>query len=100
MDQPHGRVVKFVRSAFGGPGFHRFGSWARTWHRSSRHAEAASHIAQLGGATTKNIQLCTGGLAGEKAGGEKKEDWQQLLAQVPIFKKKKKNIVNILYMLP
>ena len=40
---------------------------------------------QLEGPTTKNIQLCTGGIWGGK-----KEDWQQLLAQVPIFKKKKK----------
>ena len=46
--------------------FHRFESWARTWHRSSGHAEAASHMPQLEGPTTKNIQLCTGGLWGEK----------------------------------
>ena len=31
---------------FGGPGFCQFGSWAWTWHRSSGHVEAASHIAQ------------------------------------------------------
>ena len=31
---------------FSGPGFHQFGSWARTWHHSSSHAEAGSHIAQ------------------------------------------------------
>ncbi|GAA9202137.1 hypothetical protein BTM366_14960 [Helicobacter pylori] len=43
---------------------------------------------QLEGPTTKNIQLCTVGIWGEKAG--KKKDWQELLAQVPIFKKKKK----------
>ena len=30
------------------------------------HAEAASHMPQLEGPTTKNIQLCTGGLWGEK----------------------------------
>ena len=45
---------------------------------------------QLEGPTTKNIQLCTGGLGGEKAGAGGKEDWQQLLAQVPIFKKKRR----------
>ena len=33
------------------------------------HAEVASHMPQLEGPTTKNIQLCTGGLWGEK--GEK-----------------------------
>ena len=34
------------------------------------------------------MQLCTRGAWGDKA--EKKKDWQQLLAQVPIFGKKKK----------
>ena len=38
----------------------------QTWHRSSGHAEAASHMPQLEGPTTKNIQLCTKGLWGEK----------------------------------
>src|SRR3712207_8655566 len=36
------------RSA-GGPVFCWFESWARTWHRSSSHAEAASHMPQLDG---------------------------------------------------
>uniref|UniRef100_A0A9L0I8M7 ATP binding cassette subfamily G member 1 n=1 Tax=Equus asinus TaxID=9793 RepID=A0A9L0I8M7_EQUAS len=60
----------------GGPVFRRFESWARTWHCSSDHAEAASHMPQLEEPTTKNTQLCTGGLWGEK--GKNK-----------IFKKKK-----------
>ena len=63
---PRGRVVEFVRSAAGSPVFRWFESWARTWHCSSNHAEAASHMPQLEGPTTKNIQLCTGGLWGEK----------------------------------
>ena len=42
---------------------------------------------QLEGSTTKNTQLCTGGLWGEKE--EEKKDWQQMLAQMPIFKKKR-----------
>ena len=42
--------------------FRQFESWARTWHCSSNHAEAASHMPQLEGPTTKDIQLCTGGL--------------------------------------
>ena len=63
---PRGRVVKFVRSPAGGPVFHWFESWARTWHCSSNHAELASHMPQLEGPTTKNIQLCTGGLWREK----------------------------------
>ena len=36
------------------------------------------------------MQLGTGGIWGEKCRGITKEDWQQLLAQVPILKKKKK----------
>ena len=34
--------------------------------RSSGHAGVASHMPQLEGLTTKNTQLCTGGLWGEK----------------------------------
>ena len=63
---PRGRVVEFARSAAEGPVFCWFESWVRTWHCSSSHAEAASHMPQLEGLTTKNIQLCTGGLWGEK----------------------------------
>ena len=63
---PRGQVVKFARSAAGGPVFRWFESWARTWHCSSNHAEAASHMPQLEGPTTKNIQLCTRGALGRK----------------------------------
>ena len=48
------------------PVFRWFESWAQTWHCSSGHAEAASHMPQLEEPTAKNIQLCTGGLWGEK----------------------------------
>src|SRR3712207_8360300 len=41
------RVVKFTRSPAGGPVFCWFESWVRTWHCSSDHAEAASHMPQL-----------------------------------------------------
>ena len=41
------------------------------WHRSSSHAEAASHMPQLEGPTTKNIQLCTRELWGEKGKNKK-----------------------------
>ena len=55
------------------PGFHWFRSWAQTWNRSSSHAEAASHMPQLEGPTTKkNMQVCTGGLWGEKVKIKKK----------------------------
>src|SRR3712207_8226911 len=36
------------------------------------HAEAASHIPQLEEPTTRNIQLCTGGLWGEKGKKDRK----------------------------
>ena len=60
--RPRGRVVKFVHSASAGPGFR---SWAWTWHRSSGHDEAASHIAQLEALTTRIYNYILGGF-GEK----------------------------------
>ena len=68
-------------------GFHCLGSWARTWHRSSGHAEVASHMPQLEGPTTKICYYVLEGFGEKKEKKEKKEDWQQLLAQVLIFKK-------------
>ena len=62
----------------------------RTWHRSSGHVEAASHIPQLEGPATKIYNYVRGGGVGGEIKEKKKKDWQQLLAQVPIFKKKKK----------
>ena len=76
-------MVKFTRSAAGGPVFRWLESWVRTWHCSSSHTEAASYMPQLEGPTTKNIQQCTGGLWGEK--GKNK-----------IFKKKKSEPGKIL----
>ena len=72
------------------PGFHRFGSWARTWHRSSGHAQAASHMPQLEGPTARIYNYVPGSFGEKKKNEKKKKDWQQMLAQVPIFKKKKK----------
>ena len=76
---PRGRVVRFARSAAGGPVFRWFGSWARTWHCSSDHAEAASRMPQLEGPTAGNVQLCTGGLWGEKGKNKifKKKKWSK-----------------------
>ena len=51
---------------FGGPVFHQFGSGARTWHRSSGHVEAASHMAQLEEPTTKIYNYVLGGFLGNK----------------------------------
>ena len=69
----------------GGPGFHQFRSWMWTYHHSSGHAEESSHRAQAEGPTARIYNCVLGGLWGE----EEEKDWQQMLAQVPIFKKKK-----------
>ena len=74
---------------FGGPGFHWFGSWAPTWHHSSGHVEVVSHMPQLEEPTSK-IYTMYGGIWREKA-EKKEEDWQQLLAQVPILRKRQKS---------
>ena len=57
----------------GGSGFRWLGSWARTWHSSSGHTEAASHVPQLEGPTTKIYNSVLGGLGEEKQGGGKKK---------------------------
>ena len=62
---PCGRVVKFTHSAAGGPVCRWFESWARTWHCSSNHAEALSHMPQLEGPTTRIYNYVVGGF-GEK----------------------------------
>ena len=62
--RPHGPVVKFARSASLAQGF--ASSDPGCEHGTTRHrAEAASHMPQLEGPTTKNTQLCTG-VFGEK----------------------------------
>ena len=43
---------------------------------------------QLEGPTTRIYNYVLGGFGGEEE-GKKKEDWQQILAQVPILKKKR-----------
>ena len=90
--RPRGQVVKLTSSASATQGFadsdpgcthgtahqamvrstplwqprvHQFGSWARTWHCSSGHAEAASHMPQLEGPTTRIYSYVLGGF-GEK----------------------------------
>ena len=63
---PHGRVVKFMHSTSSAQGFAGSDPGMWTWQHSSSHAEVASHMPQLEGPTTKNAQLCTGGLWGEK----------------------------------
>ena len=52
------------------------------------HAEVASHMPQLEGPTTKNIyNYILLGFGEKMQKRKKKEDWQQLLAQVLIFRK-------------
>ena len=86
MGPSHDRVVKFTCSAsVASFGFHQFPSWARTWHHSSGHAEVVSHMPQLEGPQLKYAAMYWGDLGSKSR--KKKENWQQLLAQVPIFKK-------------
>ena len=66
---------------FSSLGFTSWDPWHRPTHCSSRNAEAASHMLQLEGPTTKNTQLCTQGFWGRKRKKIKKR----------IFKKKMKN---------
>src|SRR3712207_7284492 len=74
------------RSPFGGPEFHHFRSWVQTWHCSSNHAEAASHMPQLEGHTTKNMQLCTGGRSEEHT--SELQSRQYLVCRLLLEKKK------------
>ena len=53
---------------------------------SSSHAEAVSHTAQPEGPTTGIYNYALKAL--EKEEKKKEEDWQQILAQAPIYKKK------------
>ena len=61
--RPRGRVVKFMSPTLAAQGF--AGSDPGHGHGTA-HVEVASHMTQLEGPTTKNIQLCSGGLWGEK----------------------------------
>ena len=59
-------MVKFASSAPGNPGFRQFKFWARTWHHSLSHAEAASHVLQLEGPTTKIYNYVPEGFGDKK----------------------------------
>ena len=61
-----------------------------TWHRLSGLAEAASNTAQPEGPTTRIYNYAPGCFGEKKKKEKKRKDWQQMLAQVPILKKKKK----------
>ena len=68
-------MVKFVRSASVAQGF----AGSDPGHRSSGHAEVASHIAQPEALTTRIYNHVLGGFGEQKKGGVGREDWQQLL---------------------
>ena len=57
---------------FGGPGFCQFGSWVQTWHHSSGHAEAVSHIAKPEVLTTRIYSYVLGGFGEKKKKNEKR----------------------------
>ncbi len=84
---PRGRVVKFARSAAGGPVFRWFESWARTWHCSSGHAEAASHLPQPEGSTTEKYTTMYQGALGRKRKKIKslKKKPRLVKRQLPLF---------------
>ena len=74
---------------FGSPGFHRFGPGGLTWHRSAGNAEAASHMAEPERPMIRIDNYVLGGFREKK---KKKKDWQQMLAQGLILKKKRSGI--------
>ena len=72
-----------MRSASAAPGL--VGSDSGRRHGiASGHAEMASHIAQPEALTARIHNYVPGGFWEKK----EKKDWQQILTQVPIFKKK------------
>ena len=81
-------MVGFVRSALAAQGFagSEPGHGHGTAHQATLRQRPTCH--NWKDPQLKYIQLCTGGIGGEKAGGKNLEDRQQLLAQVPIFEKK------------
>ena len=64
------------RTRFASPGFCWFGSWARTGHHSSSHAEAASQIAQPEALTTRIYSYVLRGF------GEKKKKNKRVATDV------------------
>ena len=69
----------------GGLEFRLFGSWARTWHRSSGHVEVSSHMPQLKGPATKIYNYVPGGFGEIKQKKEKKFKKKRNRFQKQIF---------------
>ena len=68
------------------PGVRWFGSWGRTWHCSSRHAEAASHMPQPEGPQLQYTTMYWG------ASGRRRKKIRLAtdVSSRPLFKKTKK----------
>ena len=81
-------MVKFTRSASAAQGF--TGSHPGHGPGTGHQIMLRRHPTKPG-LTTKIYNYVLGGF-GEK---KKEKDWQQLLAQVPIFKKKQKNSLTL-----
>ena len=76
-------MLKSARSTSAAQGF--AGSDPRqTWHRSPSHAEAASHIAELEGPTTRIYSYVLGGFAGQKK--KRKKRLATDVSSGPIFR--------------
>ena len=85
--QPHGRVFKFARFALVAQGF--TGSHPGRRHGTTHQAMLRRHPTQH---IQKDLQLEYTTVYWRALGRRRrrrKEDWQQMLAQVPIFKKEK-----------
>ena len=72
-------MVKLACSPLVVQGFTGSDPGLQTWHRSSSHAEAVSHIAELEVPTPRIYNYVLGGFGEKKK--KKEKDWQQLLAQ-------------------
>ena len=77
-------MVKFARSPSATQGFVSLDPGRRHGTAHQAISEVASHIAELEGPTTRIYNYVQGGF------GEKKKDWQQMIAQGQTLKKKKK----------
>ena len=76
-------MVKFGHSPSVAQGFAGSDSGCRPSTTHQAILEVASHIEKLEGPTTRIYNYVLGGF-GKKKKKEKKEDWQQMLAQMPI----------------
>ena len=67
-----------LHALLGRAGVYRFGSWARTWHRTAHPAMLWWHPT---GKNSNDLQLGYTTMYWGSGGKKKEEDWQQMLAQ-------------------